>query len=246
MKNLSKIKLLNIFSFALALYINYLSVAANLGGKTIRELSDKYNNLFTPSSQTFSIWGLVYTLIIVYLVIQFIKQYSHLPITKNLLFSVSCLFNAGWIILWQFEFIAGSVLAMLGLLITLAIINMQLSKNGHWLFKLIFGTYLGWICIATVANFTALLVAKGVLPNLETQVMITIGVLAITTALTGWLMHKLDNSFLFISVCWAYYGVYNKRIEDHPSIAYSAIVALVIVIVLALLKAPSIKKQVNS
>lgn len=246
MKNNSTIKLLNIFFFVVALYINYLSVAANLGGKTIRELSDKYNNLFTPSGQTFSIWGVIYTLIVVYLVIQFFKKYSHLPITQNSLFILSCVFNGGWIILWQFEFIATSVLTMVGLLITLSIINKQLSQEGPWLLKLIFGVYLGWICIATVANITTFLVAKGVVPDTETQAIITISVLAVATVLTGWLMHKLVNTFLVIAVSWAFYGVYSKRIEDYPSIAYSAIAATGIVIVLALLQTRLIKKEVNS
>jgi benzodiazapine receptor len=242
MKKYLKIKLLNIFSFATALYINYLSVAANLGGKTIRELSDKYDNLFTPSSQTFSIWGLIYALIMIFLVIQFFKKFNPLPVTQNLLFSLSCLFNAGWILLWQFEYIAGSVLAMLGLLTTLAIINKQLSKEGPWLFKLIFGVYLGWICIATVANITALLVAKGVAPTLEIQAIVTISILVIATALTGWLMRKLVNPYLFVSVSWAFYGVYSKRVEDYPIIAYAAIAALSVVVVLALLNNPLHKK----
>jgi hypothetical protein len=242
MKNNPKIKLFNIFSFVLTLYINYLSVAANLGGKTIRELSDKYDNLFTPSSQTFSIWGLIYTLIMVYLVLQFNKKYSELPVTKNGLFIISGLFNAGWILLWQFEYIAGSVLAMLGLLTTLAIINKQLSKEGPGLFKLIFGVYLGWICIATVANITALLVAKGVAPTLEIQAIVTISMLAIATALTGWLMHKLVNPYLFVSVSWAFYGVYSKRVEDYPIIAYTSIAALSVVVVLAFLNSPLHKK----
>lgn len=230
----------------LTLYINYLSVSANLGGKTIRELSDKYNNLFTPSGQTFSIWGVIYTLIMIFLVIQFFKKYSHLSITQSSLFSLSCVFNAGWIIFWQFEFIATSVLAMLALLITLSIINKQLSQEGPWLFKLIFGVYLGWICIATVANITAFLVAKGVVPDTETQAIITISMLAVATALTGWLMHKLVNPFLVIAVSWAFYGVYSKRIEDYPSIAYSAMAALGMVVVLSLLQTRLIKKHVNS
>jgi hypothetical protein len=182
----------------------------------------------------------------VYLVVQFFKKYSHLSVTKNYLFILSCLFNASWIILWQFEFIATSVLAMVGLLITLSIINKQLSQKGPWLFKLIFGVYLGWICIATVANITAYLVAKGVLPSTDMQAIITISMLAIATALTGWLMHKLCNPFLFISVSWAFYGVFSKRIEDYPSIAYSAIAAAGIVIVLAFLHTGFYNKQVNS
>lgn len=243
MKKGLPIKLLNIFSFALALYVNYLSVVTNLGGKTIRQLSDKYDNLFTPSPQTFSIWGFIYTLIMGFLVLQFFKKYDKISITKNFLFSISCLLNAGWIVLWQFEFIASSVVVMLGLLTTLALINKELSGKGAILFKLVFGVYLGWICIATVANVTALLVAKGVTPSFEIQQIITVGILIIAATLTGWLIRTLNNPFLLISVSWAFYGVHNKRTEDYPIIAYSAIAAMAAVILFSVYYWSSIKKE---
>jgi hypothetical protein len=230
------LKYLNIGSFIVALYVNYLSVVTKLGGRSIRELSDKYDNLFTPSGQTFSIWGLIYTLIMIFLVVQFFKKYSPYAVTQNFLFSISCLLNAAWIIFWQFEFIGISVLVMLGLLTTLTLINKQISKEGTTLLKLIFGVYLGWICIATVANITTLFVAKELVPNTDLQQAITIGMLVIATALTGWLIHKLKNPYLFIPVSWAFYGIYTKRIDDYSLIAYTALTALAAIVVFALLK----------
>jgi hypothetical protein len=68
MKKEITIKLLNLIGFAAALYVNYLSVVTQLGGKSIRELSDKYSNLFTPSNQTFAIWSLIYALVFIFLI----------------------------------------------------------------------------------------------------------------------------------------------------------------------------------
>lgn len=243
MKNGLPIKLLNIFSFVLALYVNYLSVVTNLGGKTIRELSDKYDNLFTPSPKTFSIWGFIYTLLMGFLVVQFFKKYDKTSTTNNFLFTISCLLNASWIVLWQFEFIAGSVVVMLGLLTTLALINKELSSKGPTLFKLVFGVYLGWICIATIANLTALLVAKGVTPSVEIQQIITVGILIIAATLTGWLIRSLNNPFLLISVSWAFYGVCNKRIGDYPLVAYSALAVMTAVVIYTFFNWWSIKKE---
>ena len=242
MKNKLSLRLLNVFGFVLALYVNYLSVVTKLGGKTIRELSDKYDNLFTPSPQTFSIWGLIYTLIMVFLIAQFVKKYDQESITRNLLFSTSCLLNAAWIVLWQFEFIVGSVLVMLGLLTTLTLINKELIK-GPTLLKLVFGVYLGWICIATVANLTALLVAKGVVPSIEAQEMITVSLLVVAAVLTSWLVYKLANLFLVVSVGWAFYGVYNKRIVDYSIIAYTALAVMAAIIVFVIFYWLSIKKE---
>ena len=47
---------------------NYLANALPIGGKTTGELSDNLPNLFTPAGVTFSIWGLIYLLLAVYVV----------------------------------------------------------------------------------------------------------------------------------------------------------------------------------
>ena len=47
---------------------------------------------------------------------------------------------------------------MLGMLISLIYINILIKDIPTGIIKASFGIYLGWICIATIANVTALLV----------------------------------------------------------------------------------------
>ena len=225
--------LLNVVFFVLAIYVNYLSVVTNLGGRTIRELSDKYDNLFTPSNQTFAIWSLIYTLVTGFLILQFFKKYKT-SITQNPLFILSCIFNLSWIVFWQFEFIFISLLVMLALLTTLALINLELKKDGNLFYRITFGVYLGWICIATIANVTTFLVSKAIRFDVATEEIITIGILAVGSAIVVWIMRTVRNASLAIAVCWAFYGIYVKRNEDHPVIANTALFALALVIVAAI------------
>ena len=220
--------ILNVLFYFLTLYVNYLSVVYQLGGKSIRELSDKYANLFTPSNQTFGIWSLIYLLLAVFLVLQFFKRFDS-RVTRNYLFIASCLFNFTWIVAWQLEYLVLSLGIMLGLLATLTAINVQLDKEGGEFFKIVFGVYLGWICIATIANVTAVLVSLGWAGSVAAQVNWAIALLAIGTLLTSGVMLRLRNPYLALAVVWAFYGVSVKRELDFPQIALVAQAAMVVV-----------------
>ena len=226
-----QVKLLNILFFLITAYVNYLSVVFKIGGKSIRELSEKYDNLFTPSNRTFAIWSLIYLLVGIFLVMQFLGRYKNERITNNAYFAISCVLNFSWILCWQYEFIELSLIVMLGLLFTLARMNQQIRDSGRTFLKLVFGVYLGWICVATIANITALLVSLHMQIDLSNQVAVTILILVVSALLVAWVMYQLANPYLAIAVCWAYYGIYAKRMLDHPTIAYAALMMIIGVII---------------
>ena len=223
MKKEILIKLLNIAGFLAALYVNYLSVVTQLGGRSIRELSDKYANLFTPSNQTFAIWSLIYTLVFIFLIAQFLPSYKSTRFFNSYHFFISCLLNGAWIVAWQLEYIGLSLLIMFALLATLAIINQQADAEKLLLPKIVFGVYLGWICIATIANITTWLVSFKLTIPFSIQVFITLAILIVAAIIVAWIMKMLANPFLAIAVVWAFYGIYVKRMADVSEIAYTAL-----------------------
>ena len=223
MKKEILVKLLNIVGFLAALYVNYLSVVTQLGGRSIRELSDKYANLFTPSNQTFAIWSLIYTLVVIFLIAQFLPSYKSTRFCNSYHFLISCSLNGAWIVAWQLEYIGVSLLIMFALLATLAIINQQADAEKLLLPKIVFGVYLGWICIATIANITTWLVSFKLTIPFSIQVFITLAILIVAAIIVAWIMKMLANPFLAIAVAWAFYGVYVKRIADVSEIAYTAL-----------------------
>ncbi len=223
MKKEILVKLLNIVGFLAALYVNYLSVVTQLGGRSIRELSDKYANLFTPSNQTFAIWSLIYTLVVIFLIAQFLPSYKSTRFCNSYHFLISCSLNGAWIVAWQLEYIGVSLLIMFALLATLAIINQQADAEKLLLPKIVFGVYLGWICIATIANITTWLVSFKLTMPFSIQVFITLAILIVAAIIVAWIMKMLANPFLAIAVAWAFYGVYVKRIADVSEIAYTAL-----------------------
>ncbi|MFZ0472526.1 MAG: hypothetical protein WAL94_07925 [Bacteroidales bacterium] len=226
---------INILFFAVMIVMNYLANAIPLNGKTTGALSDAFPNLFVPAGITFSIWGVIYLLLLVFCVIQFTSPDQVVISRIGWLFAVTCIFNALWIVTWHYGRLPLSVIIMLGLLVSLIWINIIVKDLPFGLIKAAFGIYLGWICIATIANVTALLVNfswNGFGLSEETWTVIIILAGALIAALTLW---RLDNPFIGLSVVWAFAGIMIKRQVDYRTIFIVAAVALAVVAVMLLL-----------
>ena len=239
-------RILNVIFLLAVVYVNYLANALPINGKNTGELSNLYPNLFVPAGITFAIWGLIYLMLMTFAVLQFMPDYRT-AVTEEPYFILSCFFNIAWIFAWHYEFVFLSLLCMLALLGTLALINFKLMQERKTL-KLFFGVYLGWICIATIANVTALLVSlnwdgMGISAVAWTITMIAAGILVVSLNI-----YLLKNPFLAISVIWAFYGIVLKRSADEPSIVLTAKIGMVLVAVVAVYvwikRLPQLRTQV--
>jgi hypothetical protein len=227
------IKYLNLLLFAGMIFMNFLANALPLNHKTTGELSDSFPNLFVPAGITFSIWGIIYLLLAVICIVQF--KLSNQPIFEKIgwVFGISCVLNGLWIVCWHYGKLPLSLVVMVGMLISLIYINLLIKDIPAGIIKAAFGVYLGWICIATIANVTALLVnynwnGSGISEESWTIIMIAAGSLIAILAL-----YRLNNPFIGMSVIWAFSGIILKRHVDYRSIVITAAIALVIVAVAA-------------
>lgn len=229
------VKYINIILFAGMIVMNWLANALPLNNKTTGALSDALPNLFVPAGLTFSIWGVIYLLLAAYCVVQFAGKNQEVISGISWLFAVSCILNAVWIVFWHYQKLPLSLLVMAGLLVTLIYINIGIRNLPSGIIKASFGVYLGWICIATIANVTALLVRYrwsgfGVPDQGWAIIMICIGALLVSITL-----YRLNNPFIGLSVIWAFLGIYLKRQVDFRSIAITAIAAMIVVAAITIL-----------
>ena len=229
------IKYLNVLFFAIMIVMNYLANALPLNNKTTGELSDSFPNLFVPAGITFSIWGIIYILLLVYTIVQFTSADKTIINNIGWLFAISCIFNALWIVAWHYGKLPMSLIIMSGLLISLIYINMSVSHLPTGIIKAAFGVYLGWICIATIANVTALLVSYnwngfGISHEVWTIIMIAAGTLIAVSAL-----YRLNNPFIGLAVIWAFAGIILKRNDDFRSIVIAASIGIAVTAIVTLL-----------
>jgi hypothetical protein len=223
------IKYINVVLFAGMLVMNYLANALPLNNKTTGELSDSFPNLFVPAGLTFSIWGVIYILLLLYVIFQF-KDSNALTVSKiSLAFGITCVLNALWIIFWHYGKLPLSLLVMAGLLTSLIYINIAIRDLPFGIIKASFGIYLGWICIATIANVTAVLVTSGWNGFNISQEAWTIIMIAVGTLLVALTICRLNNPFLGLAVVWAFLGIAIKRQDDYKTILITAVIAMVII-----------------
>ncbi|OGZ31956.1 MAG: lantibiotic ABC transporter permease [Candidatus Portnoybacteria bacterium RBG_13_40_8] len=216
-------KILNKFLVPVAylamVVVNYLANALPLGGRGTGVISDAYPNLFAPAGYAFSIWGLIYTLLTIYVVYQFSQKENILTAQVNRLFVVNALFNVGWLFAWHYDVIWLSVLLMIGLLVTLIKIadvlrQSVLTRKENFLVRLPFSIYFGWITVATIANITVLLVGLGWNGFGLAESFWTVIVLLVGAAIGSWrTIHDRNIPYALVLV-WAYGAILFKHVSE--------------------------------
>lgn len=229
------LQIANITGFIAVIVTNALANALPIAGRTTGEVADQYPNLFTPAGITFSIWGVIYLALLIFILLQSRGLFSDRPVPEYVasigpLFVVNCLLNVSWILVWHQLWVIPSVLIMLGLLATLYLIYQRVqgySWRGFGLIRLPFSLYFAWICVATIANLTVLLVDVGyqgapLSPPVWTAVMVGIA------ALLGlfFLLQEDDPVFPLV-IIWALIGIILKLRASFDYTFAPIVVALV-------------------
>jgi hypothetical protein len=236
----------NILAMIITIIVNALAVMLPLNGKTTEYLSDKYPNLFVPAGITFSIWGIIYILWVVFAVYQardlFKKEEREMPFLHQItfLFILSSAANSAWIFAWHYEYVGLSLLLMIVLLLSLLAIYVRLNigrTTAPLTEKLCvhvpFSVYLGWITVATIANVTAFLVSVnwdgfGISQLTWTIVVVSVG--GLITILM--LVLRKDIAYSLV-VIWALLGIYIKRTTagfTNNDVSTTALIAMGILI----------------
>ncbi len=241
-------------AFVAMIIANALANILPLNGIGTGALSDEIPNLFVPAGLTFAIWGLIYLLLAVYVVATFMASFDRAGARcwtglDALLFIANALANIAWIYAWHWRLLPLSLLFMLIILGTLIALSERayarpgvsggaLSVFVDLALKTPINVYLGWICVATIANVTALLVKSdwngfGLDPRFWTVLVIIAG-LAIAL---GFVFRRKAYAAPLV-VVWAYLGIVIKRTgvdADYSKAVWlsAAIAAALIVIALA-------------
>lgn len=235
------LSILNLILFAAVVYVNMLAVTLPINGKSTGELSDQYPNLFVPAGFTFSIWGVIYLLLLVFVIYQIWvafnkKTIQKLTVQSQILFGITNLLNISWILAWHYEMVSLSVLIMIAFLSTLIVLflNNEKIQLKTLVEKIAIETpinvYLGWISVATIANVTALFVTIEWKGSPLTESTWTIIMLCIGAVLAVLMLFQRSNFTYALVIIWAFYGIFSKRqTSENPEIAQTALILIVII-----------------
>ena len=171
--------------------MNYLSNTGLMNNTTIGEVSGGLRTLFTPAGYAFSIWGIIYLLLLGFGIYQgrslFVKvRDDDFVLRVGWWFILSCIANSFWVVSWIYGYTGLSCFFIFLLLVSLLKIvwnnRMELWDAPISVIAFLwwpFVIYSGWVTVASIANVSTYLVkinwdGFGISPVTWTLVMIII------------------------------------------------------------------------
>ena len=251
-QNSGTLKWINILAFVMTVVVNGLAGSTKiLGGKSTADISNANPTLITPAGYVFSIWGIIYILLGIFVIFQALPSQSGKEFVQRIgwLFVLSSLLNVCWLFLWQYGYLSLSVVLMFLLLASLIAIYLRLqigkstiSVREKLAVHVPFSVYLGWITIASIANVAVALVsigwnAFGIAP--ETWAILIVAVALLIALLV--IATRRDIAYGLV-IIWALVGIAVNQ-SEHPNItlateigAFIVAIALVLSITYSALK----------
>lgn len=229
-----------VVSFLLMIAINGYANYARLNGVTTAEVSDTFQVYFVPAGYVFSIWGVIYLFLILFLIYQFTPSQKEderfLKIAPY--FVVTNIANAVWLILFHYQQHYFTILPMLILLFALIKIYTHLhqktgTQKDKFFMELPFSIYLGWVSVATIANMTQFLDYLGWSGfGISAEIWLVI-VLAIAVILSFLINRKYHDLAYSLVLVWAFIGI-GVKFPANRIVSLSAYVAAGLVLVIYL------------
>lgn len=219
--SITALTILNIVFFLAVLVVNYLGSSGFFNNMGQAEVSAKYQTKVTPNGFAFSIWGVIYTLLLITLVYYFFQRndpavHELIRLTSGL-FILSSLFNMGWIVAFSYEKLGISTVFIFGLLFSLMIIIERIYIHRADFPSTLAGTaftlYASWVLIATILNIALLLVQKQWQGFGRSESVWTITILFVTIAFVVFYITLYQNAVFPIALAWAFYGIYSSYTE---------------------------------
>jgi len=227
--------------------VNALANILPLNGISTGVLSDNIPNLFVPAGITFAVWGVIYLLLLGYCAAFLGSAFRRPPkagwaTPEAVIFSLNAAFNTAWIFAWHWQKIGISLILMFGILTSLialmernhrAMSALPPAQGGpeklrRFLLRNAILVYLGWICVATIANFTAWLVTIGWDGFGISPLVWTIVALLAATAIAVLLLVRSQAAGSALVFLWAYLGIILKRAATDPAETRPIIIAATI------------------
>ncbi len=214
MVNVSKrIAIVNLFFYVVMIAINYSA------GSSVEGIANEKSALIQPAGYAFSIWILIYFLLLLWIVKGFFVQGKKVSVYIDLqvLIPVNFLLNGAWILAFTQQKILLSTIIILLLLLSLILIYRKIKHNvNRGLFDLIpFSIYLGWVSVASIVNVFTYFVHNDITTFLGigelgwTVIMLIFGcALAVSFSLMN------QDALYPLVFIWSYIAIYVKDQEQ--------------------------------
>jgi hypothetical protein len=249
------LQVVNILAIIITIVVNALAEIIPVNGVTSNVISDSYPSLFTPPGYVFSIWSVIYTLLIVFMIYQALPSQREATYLKptSVFFVLGGIINNSWLILFHYAYEQPGIYIFTPILIGLFLVLMlytyvkleigaiNVPIRQKIAVHLPISVYAGWISLAVIANISSVLnvIVPGI--PMATQELWTALVILVALVITMLMLVIRRDAAYGLVVVWATVGIATKQ-NAIPIIYFTAIGAALI-IALAILLLPLITRK---
>ncbi|WCM41826.1 tryptophan-rich sensory protein [Flavobacterium sp. CBA20B-1] len=231
---------LNFISLLATILVNYLLNTGTMNSNTMKSISDSYFNMFTPAGYAFSIWGIIYLLLIAHTIYSFYqltkKNNSSIIDSIGLTFIATNVVNCLWVYFWLND----AILMCLILMIVLLILLLRILLNSQQLQPKIavrnlfitcpFAIYVGWVSVALIANTAVWLTKIEWKPIFFTEVGWTILMLIIAGIIGVYISWKYNAIAFGVAVAWGVAAVAVSNFNENFNIVITAVIVCIAIL----------------
>ncbi|MBV35381.1 MAG: hypothetical protein CMP47_07970 [Rickettsiales bacterium] len=241
----------NLILVAAMIFISYYSSIVGINGETQATVSKGLSTDFTPAPYAFSIWGIIFVMLVVVAIKDIRLAFSENAEQKaqsgwsmNCWLTVAIALTIAWVIVWSYLQIGWSLVIMAGIFISLLLSVLRQSPRPVSA-NITLALYFGWISVALVANESAWLVHLGWLseagegwlsdPNFSVmQSALSLVLFALVLSFKSVKKGLEPAIFVYPMVgVWAYIAIMVKNAAGNPNLLVyvSAFFALILLVV---------------
>lgn len=233
-------------AFVIMVFLNYWS-ATNVGS-----VANNNQAIIQPAGFAFSIWGLIYILLLIWIIkIFFSKTGEEVARKAKFWPAANFLLNGLWILVFTAEWVALSTIVIIALLYTIVKIYLSMNhKSLHWFDRFPFSIYFGWVSVATIVNIFTLAVST----NNESifgisELSWTLAVLAGVTIFAFIIGYYFKDWLYPLVIIWTYGGIYIENESAYTVLDILLVLSCVVLLVVTFvegLKKVNIRKGKDS
>lgn len=222
---------------AATIAFNALAGTGQINGVMTNEVSNKYPTVLTPAGYAFSIWALIYFGLIAFSIYQLLPSKMVRFRGVRTLYIVSCLLNCAWLYFWHRYSIGICLVLIIGLLATLALINIKLknadSVRDAVFTKAPFGIYFGWLTAASIVNVFIYLKYIDLQMTASSWNVLGCAFLILAMIIALAVRVKLRNFLYPLAIAWAATGIAIQQ-QGNTAIILTAAICVIICLVLSI------------
>lgn len=218
------------------IFLNYYSNAYPFNGQSMGTVSGKYPTLLTPAGYAFSIWGLIFLSLTVYVVWQLLptQRTNPLPDVVAQPLTLASIATALWVVLFAYERILPCWLAMMLILGALVMAygrarRLVLADVAPRWVSVPFALYLGWISVAFTINSVIGLRQLGWQPDLNLAMLLGLVLLTVVVGLGLLISREFKEATFPLVVAWALVAIWMAQRHTYPELSWAALIGAGIV-----------------